>query len=132
MKKLRSKTEKPADPVTKMAKDMSERSRGNMDVLTALFHAVTANQMVQQRFRNAVLARLSKIETIVQIIHGAQIVDTHTSEPRFEEKLRAHAEAAENYISQLSDDLVLKMVHYIYGEEQGSHTGGETRLEQSS
>lgn len=99
-----------------VAKTMAERSTGTKDVLLALAHAVAANETAQRRFRNAVLIRLSTIETTVKMIHGAQIAESHGSKPGFEEKIHRYAEEADEYISKRSHDLGLKMIEYIYGE----------------
>ena len=59
--------------------------------------------------------RLSKIETIVEIIHGAQIVEAQDWKPGYEERINKHAAEVEEYISRHSEALGLKMVRHIYG-----------------
>ena len=120
MKKHRSTREQILDPIAEMAatvgKTVSERTWMNKELLQALALAVAANEKAQRRFRTAVLIRLSRIETIVEMIHGAQIVESHISKPGYEEKVREHAKDAEKYISQHSNELGLKMVKYVYEE----------------
>lgn len=88
----------------------------NKDLLIALANAVAANEQTQRRFRTAVFIRLSRIETMLSMIHGAQIVECHGSKPGFEEKIKEHATAAETFIAQGSQKMGLKMVKYLYGE----------------
>ena len=101
---------------TTLAEAVAERSRMNKELLIALAMAMGANERAQQRFRIAVLMRLSRVETMLQMIHGAQIVEAHGSKPGFEEKTREHAKDAEEFISQKSHELGLAMVKYIYAE----------------
>lgn len=63
----------------------------------------------------------------LRMIHGAQIVEGHGSNPGHEERVRDHAKAAEEYISQHGHELGLKMVKYIYGEEQAPSAPHDTR-----
>ena len=122
-----------SDPITKKAVELAgalaERSSMNKDLLIALAHALAANEKTQRKFRNAVFVRLTRIETIVQMIHGAQIVEAHHSEPGFEDKSRKHAENAEQFISQHGQELGLKMVKYVYGgsEEPSAPRGGRRK-----
>ena len=57
-----------------MAEATAERVRLGGDILIALAHAVAANEKTQRRFRTAVLIRLSKIETMLTEVQGAQLV----------------------------------------------------------
>jgi hypothetical protein len=113
-----------SDPITNMAATVAEvtaeRIRMNKELLQELAFAVAANERAQRRFRTAVLIRLSRIETIAQMVHGAQIVETHHSKPGFEEKVSEHAKDAEEFISQHSDELGLKMVKYVYDEPEAA------------
>ena len=120
MKKHRSTTEQVSDSIAEMAatvgKAVAERTWMNKELLQVLALAMAANEKAQRRFRTAVLIRLSRIETMVQMIHGAQIVEAYSSKPGCEEKVREHAKDAEKYISQHSNELGLKMVKYVYEE----------------
>ena len=97
-----------------LAEVITERTRMNLELLQQLALAVAANEKAQRRFRNAVLIRVSTIEVMVQIIHGAQIAEAHNCLDS--EKMRKHAEDADEFISQKSNKLGLAMVKYIYGE----------------
>jgi len=58
-----------ADPMT----DMAEWSRMNHELPPQLDWAVGAIEAAQRKFRTAVLIRLSRIETMVSMVRGAQI-----------------------------------------------------------
>lgn len=122
MNRRHKETNGLSDPVTKMATElaqvMGERSRLNKELLIALAEALSENEKRQRKFRNAVLIRLSRIEIMVQMIHGGQIAEAHLSEPCSKEKMTEHAKAADEFISQKSNELGLKMVKYIYGESE--------------
>jgi len=68
---------------------------------------------------------------MVQMIHGAQIVETHRQEPLFEEKTSKHTKDAEEFISQKSNELGLAMVNYIYGESEAPCARREARRKRS-
>jgi len=135
MKNQRLKTRRISDPIINMvatvAEAIADRARINKDLLHALALAVAANERAQRRFRTAVLIRLSRIETMVQMIHGAQIVETHHSKPYFDEKVTEHAKDAEEYVAHHSQELGLKMVKYVYDEPEAPGARGKRRRKQS-
>lgn len=131
MKNHQSETRRMSDPITNMAASvaevMAERSRVNKELLQALALAVAENERIQRRFRTAALIRLSNIETIVQMIHSAQIVEAHQSEPCLQDKAKEHVKAAQEYISQHSKELGLKMVSYVYDDSETQSPQPEIR-----
>jgi len=135
MKRHRKSTGSSADPIADMAatvaKGMAERTCMMHELLPKLALAVAANEAAQRKFRTAVLIRLSKIETIVTMIHGAQIVEAQGWRPGYEEKINKHAEEAEEFISQKSNELGLAMVNYIYGESEAPGARRGARRKQS-
>jgi hypothetical protein len=50
----------------------------------------------QRTFRNAVLTRLSRTETMVGLLLGQQIVEGQQGYSRSEDQIKEHSEAAEN------------------------------------
>ena len=104
-----------SDPVESVIAAVAERKRAATDLLAELALAVAANERAQRRFRTAALIRLSKIETMVKMVHGAQIAGAQMSEACAEERIKEHASAAEVFISQQSKSLLLGSVKYIYG-----------------
>ena len=93
---------------------MAERARMSLDLLQQIALAVAANEKAQRRFRIAMLIRVSRIETMVQMIHGGQIAEAHNCVES--EKMVKHATDAEEFISQKSNKLALGMVKFIYDE----------------
>ena len=120
MKHHRSETTR--DPITSMAVNlaeiMAERSRMNKDLLIALANAVAANEKAQQQFRIAVLTSLSKIEVMVSMIQGAQIVQANYRQPIYEDEVNKHAKAAQDYVTRRSQELGLKMVKFVYDDSE--------------
>jgi hypothetical protein len=104
-----------SEPITGIAEATAERMRLGLEILQALAHAVATIEETQQRFRTAVFIRLSRIETMVQMIQAGQIVGAHLSEPGSDKKIRNHAENAQEYVSRHSHELGLKMVKYVCG-----------------
>jgi hypothetical protein len=89
------------------------------EILKALAEAVAQNEKTQQKFRMAVLVRLAKIETIVQMIHGAVIVlGRKHGNFIYGDEVEKDAKAAGEFISQKSEELGLAMVKYIYDEPE--------------
>lgn len=97
-----------------MGDRLAETARMNLDLLNRLALAVAANEKAQRRFRTAMLIRVSRIETMVQMILGAQIAEAHGCVES--EAMEKHAKDGEERISQVSHELVLAMVRYIYDE----------------
>jgi hypothetical protein len=73
----------------------AERVRRGGEILRGLAQAVAEGEERQRRFRNAVVIRLSRIETIVQMIHAGQIVDAEWRKPAYERKIETNARGAE-------------------------------------
>jgi hypothetical protein len=132
MKNHYSETDR-SDPVANLeAEVMSKRRRMKKDLLKELALTVAANERAQRRFRIAVLIRLSRIETMVQLIHVAQIGELWRKEPGFEEKLTEGAKKAEEYVCQHGKELLLEMVKYVYGgpEALGVRVGTQRKRSQ--
>src|SRR5262245_30109425 len=99
---------------TSLADTIAERTRMNLELLQQLALTVAENERAQRRFRNAVSISVSRIETMVQVIHGAQIVELH----KFldSDKLQKHTADADEFISQGSRKMGLTLIKYIYGK----------------
>jgi hypothetical protein len=117
MKRNRNSTGLSADPITITA----ERTRMMHELLPKLALAVAANEKTQHKFTAAVLIRLAKIETVVTDILGAQLAKNSEAWPLNrlnEEQLDKYFQDVEERISRCSEALGLKMVRYIYGENE--------------
>jgi hypothetical protein len=106
---------------------IAQRTRMSLDLLQQLACAVAANEKIQQRFRTAVLIRVSRIEATVKLIHGAQIADAHNCVDSKE--MTQHAKASDEFIAKDSNELGLAMVKYIYGhsDEKGLRRDGRRK-----
>lgn len=91
-----------------------------LDLLQQLALAAATNEKAQRRFRSVVLVTLSKIETTVKLIHGAQIVEANGR--RESEGVIRYSKDAEEFISQAARKQGLAMMGYIYGAEDESAT----------
>jgi hypothetical protein len=96
----------------KTRRSSAQPTRTNLDLLQQLARAIATNERAQRRFRTAVLVSISKIQTTVQMVHGAQIAEAHEDS----EGMLKHAKDAEEKISDASSKLGLAMVNFIYGE----------------
>lgn len=118
MKKHTSTRRSSKGPTTTMdgtaAKSIAERTLMNLELLQQLALAVAANEKAQRRFRTTVLISVSKIETVVQMIHGAQVAELHKYIDS--DAMKKHTKDAEAFISQKSSELGLAMVDYIYDQ----------------
>ena len=86
----------------------------NLELLEQLMRTIAMNERAQRRFRFIVLGAISKIQTTVQMICGAQIAEAHDCVGS--EAMTKHAKATEEYISHESEKLGLAMVNFIHGE----------------
>ena len=98
----------------RLAETSAERARMNLDLLQRLALAVTANEKAQRRFRTAMLIRVSKIETTLQMMYGAQIAQAHNCADS--EAMKKHVRSAEEMIAETSDRMVLATLRFIYDE----------------
>ncbi len=102
-----------------LLKSNVEIARMNLSLLSKLVPWLDANEKTQRKFWNAVLVRLSRIETLATMIHGAQIAEGHLRNHHNEEKIKEHTDGAEIYIAEKSNELGVNMVKYIYGKSEG-------------
>ena len=115
MSKNRSKGRRSSYPITGIAEVTAEHVRLGGEVLNALAQAVAANEKVQQRFRVTVLMRLSRIETLLTHVQGAQLADFWGPPMVTDEKRESYLREVEERIAKASEELGLKMVKYVHG-----------------
>jgi hypothetical protein len=94
----------------------AERTRLVFELLPKLVQVVVAHEEAQRKFRNAVLIRLSRLDTMMTMIQGAQIAEARLRVPHSEERMRKHAREAQAEIEPKSQELGIAMVKYIYGD----------------
>lgn len=122
MRRHESELGPSSDPITKLAVDLAEsaaeRSRMNKDLLIALAHAVGAIEEKQQRFRNAVFIRLSKVETTLTEIQGAQLASIWPPGQVSDDERTKRIKEVEERMEKASKELGIKMVRYLHGESE--------------
>jgi hypothetical protein len=98
---------------------IAERTKMTFDLQTRLIQWLDANEKAQRKFRIAVLIRLSKTETMLTEIQGAQLADFWSPGTRISDEQRdKYLKEVEERVSRNSEQLGLKMVRYIYGENE--------------
>jgi hypothetical protein len=98
--------------------NIADLSKMNFNLLTKLVPWLDANEKAQRKFRTAVLIRLSKIETVLTEVQGAQLADFWAPERVPDEQRAKYLQEVEERVSRETERLVLKMVRYIYGETE--------------
>ena len=94
-------------------------TEANFHLLTKLVPWLDANEKVQRRFRFAMVHRLTRMEAAISLLLVGQQAQTQSKPPFYHaDKLEKDAKAAEEFISNQSDQVGLKMLRYIYGEDQ--------------
>jgi len=115
------KSDAAADRIDKTAADLggaiSERSQLSGDLLLALMAALDRNEWAQERFRNAVMRRLARLEARARLLQLSQIVDWLPGGPVAEAvKREARCEAM---VSEVSEEIERNMRKEISGGRDG-------------
>jgi hypothetical protein len=100
-----------------IVKEIAAKTHANFDLLTRLIPWLDAHEKAQRKFRATVLGSLSRIQTYVTMIHGAQIVESKGFTPGYEAEIQEHTEHAQEYVKQRSEEMVRALVSFIYREE---------------
>jgi hypothetical protein len=98
--------------------NIAELSKMNFNLLTKLVPWLDANEKTQRKFRTAVLIRLAKIETMLTEVQGCQLAEKAQTWPLKnlnEEQLDKYFQEVEERVSKGGEQLLQKMVRYIYG-----------------
>jgi hypothetical protein len=103
---------------TELAQNMAERGHMNQQLLIALANAVAANEETQRRFRTVVLIRLSRIETMLTEIQGAQLVQLWHPDRVCKDQRTKWVQEVQERVEGASNEMGLKMVKFIYGESE--------------
>ena len=108
-------------------------TEANFKILTGLVSWLDAKERMQRRFRNAVLIRLSSIETKLTEVQGCQLAQFSKTWPMNtlkKEQLTEYFQGIDERISIASNQLGEKMVRYIYEpseDEVMSRRGGRQK-----
>jgi hypothetical protein len=95
----------------RFSEDIAKQTREILNLLQQLALEAKAKEKVQRRFRIAMLHRVSRIETLVLMIHGGQIAEAHQGR-----NSRESANAADEFLSRESNKMAEAMVKAIYKE----------------
>jgi hypothetical protein len=132
MKKHQLEDGTASDPIAKKAVELAgavaERSQMNKELLTALAMTVGTNEKTQRKFRTAVLIRLSRIETMLTEVQGAQLVQFWPPDRVQKDQQTRLVQEVQDRVDRSSRELVLKMVNYIYGEGVEPEKSGAVRF----
>lgn len=90
----------------------------NQKLLVQLAVAVAANGTTERKFRNAVLIKLSEIQTTVTHVHGAQLAEMCRKDRATEAQQETFFREVQERVSAASEQAGLKMIRYIYGETE--------------
>jgi hypothetical protein len=93
-------------------------TEANFKLLTMLVPWLDAKEKEQRKFRNAVLIRLSSIETKLTEVQGCQLARLSKTWPLNtlnNEQLTEYFQGVEERVSIASNQLGERMVRYIYG-----------------
>jgi hypothetical protein len=94
-------------------------TEANFNLLIKLIEWLTEKEKAAHKFRLVVLSRLSKLETTLTEIQGAQLAEYWSPEKRItDEQRKKYIQEVEERISRGSEQLGLKMVKFIYGEDR--------------
>ncbi|HSU55859.1 MAG TPA: hypothetical protein VLT36_17520 [Candidatus Dormibacteraeota bacterium] len=107
------------------AKAGPDGSRSDSEVLTALAAAVEKNERAQERFRNAVVRKLARLEARARVLQLSNIVDSLTVgqplRPAGERDARLEA-----VVLELSEDIERRMRNEI-SDDRGKRGAGARR-----
>jgi hypothetical protein len=98
---------------------IAELTRINFDLLTKLVPWLDANEKAHRRFRFAMVHRLTRMEAAISLLLVGQLAETQNKPPVYNaNKLDQDAKTTEGFIANQCEQVGLKMIRYIYGEEQ--------------
>jgi hypothetical protein len=90
---------------------VAERSQSNSELLIALAASVDRNERVQERFRNAVVRKLARLEARARLLQLSKIIDWLPGGP-VDEAVRREA-GIEAMVSEVSEEIERKMLKEI-------------------
>jgi hypothetical protein len=102
-----------------IVKHIDGLTEANFNLLTRLIEWLAANEKAQRKSRLAEIGILTKIDAAISLLLVGQQAQTQSKPPLyFADKLKEGAKDAEEFISNQSKQVVLKLLRYIYGEDR--------------
>src|SRR5262245_5647070 len=94
-------------------------TEANFNLLTRLIGWLDGDEKQHTKYRMAMINRLTRVEAAVSLILVGQQAQTQSKPPWYQaDKLEEDARQAEEFIARQSEQVGMKMIRYIYGEEQ--------------
>ena len=88
------------------------------DLHTRLIQFLAENEKAQRKFRNVVLIRLAKIETMLTQVQGCQLANFWPPTAKITDEQRDQdLKEVESQTAASSEYLLSKMIRYIYGND---------------
>ena len=106
MKSHQVEAESPLDSITRKAMELGQ--------------ALEANERVQQRFRYAVLGELSKMESMLKCVMGAQCVQFWPPGAVSDERRRELIQELEGRTSKATGEVYWHLVRFIHGASEAA------------
>ena len=105
-------------PAVDQAGAVAGQSQSDSELLRALAAAVDRNERAQERFRNAVVRRLARLEARARLLQFSKIVDWLPGGP-VDEAAKREA-GIEAMVSEVSEEIERKMFKEMSGERGGA------------
>jgi hypothetical protein len=103
------------------AEAVGGRSQSNSELLRALAASVDRNERAQEKFRNAVVRRLARLEARARLLQLSKIIDWLPGGPV---DMAVEREAGiETMVSEVSKEIERKMLKEISGERGPANAG---------
>ena len=94
-------------------------AEANFRLLTKLIEWLAENEKRQGKYRFAMIHRLTRMEAAISLLLVGQQAQTQSKPPFYQtDKLMEDAKAAEEFISNQSEQVGLKLLRCIYGEDR--------------
>lgn len=111
-----------------IVKHIDGLTEANFKLLTRLIGWSAENETRQRKYQFAMVHRLARIEAMISLLLVGQQAEQQCKPPFYShDKLHEDAGKAEDFIANQSEQIGLKMIRYIYGEERAPETHHDRR-----
>ncbi len=111
-----------------IVKHIEGLTEANFNLLTRFIEWVAENEKRQDKYKFAVVHRLTRMEAAISLLLVAQQAQTQSKPPWFQQdKLGEHARRAEEWIASQSEQVGMKIIRYIYGRDQAPEPSYDRR-----
>ncbi|TAK99857.1 MAG: hypothetical protein EPO07_10500 [Verrucomicrobia bacterium] len=99
-----------------IVKHIDGLTEANFKLLTRLIPWLDAHEKIQQKFRYAMIYKLTRLDAAISMLLVGQQIRMQKRQEYFAEKLDEDAKAAEEFISEQSEAKALKLIRFIHSE----------------